>query len=596
VELQTEMLRRLTNDFYADLQPAWSPDGTRLAFVSDRFAGNLANLSFGQYELALIDPVSSRIERLPGFDNGKHINPQWSADGRSVYFISDRDGIPNIYRLSRGDGTISQVTNLQTGVSGIGNLSPAFSVAARSNRLVYSSFSEGNYSIHRLDDARSLAGTPPDMRVAPLNAANLALRGAAPGEVANILRNPLLGLIPNRTFTSTKYKSRLSLDYIAPPEVSVGVGNLGSMVGGGTALIWSDLLGHHNLVTTVQTTFVSEGGKFLNNLGGVATYANQKSRWTWGFTGGQVPFVTGSFSRAFIATDNAPVVLDRTIRYWQINREISSFMAYPFNRAQRVEFSAGFRNISFDAQETTQAFDLQTGELLADQSEDVSSPGPIRAGIASAALVYDTSIFGGTSPITGQRYRFELGASGGGLDYASLLGDYRRYLQLARPLTLAGRVLYYGRYGGSAEDPRLQDLFVGYDSLVRGYGADSFDPNECGPQLEVTGACPVFDQLLGSRIAVANAELRVPILGALGVIPSAAVPPVEAALFYDAGVAWTRAEEANFLGGSRHPVTSYGGTLRVNLLGFAIAQISYVHPNQRPARRWMWEFSLIPGF
>ena len=87
-----------------------------------------------------------------------------------------------------------------------------------------------------------------------------------------------------------------------------------------------------------------------------------------------------------------------------------------------------------------------------------------------------------------------------------------------------------------------------------------------------------------------------PLLGFLGVIPSPHIPPVETALFYDAGVAWTSVDKANFLGGSRRPVTSVGGSLRVNVLGFTIAQISYVHPNDRPARRWMWEFSLSAGF
>jgi hypothetical protein len=43
-------------------------------------------------------------------------------------------------------------------------------------------------------------------------------------------------------------------------------------------------------------------------------------------------------------------------------------------------------------------------------------------------------------------------------------------------------------------------------------------------------------------------------------------------------------------------VTSYGSSLRVNILGFAIAQISLVHPNQRPVKGWHWEFSLLPGF
>jgi hypothetical protein len=71
---------------------------------------------------------------------------------------------------------------------------------------------------------------------------------------------------------------------------------------------------------------------------------------------------------------------------------------------------------------------------------------------------------------------------------------------------------------------------------------------------------------------------------------------VETALFYDAGVAWTSDDEAEFLGGSRRPVSSYGGSLRVNLLGFAIAQFSLVHPNERPLKDWGWEFVLLPGF
>jgi len=156
-------------------------------------------------------------------------------------------------------------------------------------------------------------------------------------------------------------------------------------------------------------------------------------------------------------------------------------------------------------------------------------------GTASAAVVYDTSIFGGTSPIVGQRYRLELGTAGGSLNYSTFLADYRRYFRLARPVTIAGRFLHFGRYGGDAEDTRLQDIFLGYPSLIRGYGAGSFHANECG--MSAPGRCPVFDRLFGSRMAVGNAELRVPVLGPLGVIASRSVPPVETALFYDAGIA-----------------------------------------------------------
>ena len=37
-------------------------------------------------------------------------------------------------------------------------------------------------------------------------------------------------------------------------------------------------------------------------------------------------------------------------------------------------------------------------------------------------------------------------------------------------------------------------------------------------------------------------------------------------------------------------------TLRTNLLGFAVAQIDYAHPFDRPGRGWVWGFSLTPGF
>ena len=63
-----------------------------------------------------------------------------------------------------------------------------------------------------------------------------------------------------------------------------------------------------------------------------------------------------------------------------------------------------------------------------------------------------------------------------------------------------------------------------------------------------------------------------------------------------AGAAWNSAEKASFLGGPRDPVTSYGSALRVNLLGFAVAEFAFVHPNDRPGKSWYWQISLQPGF
>jgi hypothetical protein len=36
--------------------------------------------------------------------------------------------------------------------------------------------------------------------------------------------------------------------------------------------------------------------------------------------------------------------------------------------------------------------------------------------------------------------------------------------------------------------------------------------------------------------------------------------------------------------------------MRINLLGFAVAEIDYVRPLDRPGRGWLWQFNLRPGF
>jgi hypothetical protein len=64
----------------------------------------------------------------------------------------------------------------------------------------------------------------------------------------------------------------------------------------------------------------------------------------------------------------------------------------------------------------------------------------------------------------------------------------------------------------------------------------------------------------------------------------------------DAGMAWRSKELARAFNVPRKPVSSYGTSLRVNVLGFFIGQISLVHATDRPGKKWGWEFSIVPGF
>ena len=73
--------------------------------------------------------------------------------------------------------------------------------------------------------------------------------------------------------------------------------------------------------------------------------------------------------------------------------------------------------------------------------------------------------------------------------------------------------------------------------------------------------------------------VRFPLLRPFGVSQRMYGPvPTEAALFVGGGVAWQRADQPTFLGGSRRGVSSVGVGLRTNLFGYAVGQLSFARP------------------
>jgi len=270
--------------------------------------------------------------------------------------------------------------------------------------------------------------------------------------------------------------------------------------------------------------------------------------------------------------------------------------AYPFDQARRLEFQAGATQVSFDQAVQTEVYSLATGQRISSRTDRSSAGDSITIGTTAAAFVSDTSAFGATSPVLGERYRFEVGPTFGTLRYTNVLADYRRYFMPAPFYTLAGRVLHFGRYGSGGEDQRLYPLSVGYPTLVRGYDVYSIGANECVP--DATSQCPVFDQLFGSRMLVGNLEFRFPLLRPFvgsGRNMYSAVP-VEVGVFADGGVAWNRGQSPSLFGGDRHGVSSAGITLRVNMFGAAVGEFDIARPFQRPAAGWTFQFNFTPGF
>jgi len=102
-------LTQITNAKADDSEPAWSRDGTRIAFV---------RAMDGNPEIYVVNANGSNESRL-AFDPGVDVSPDWSPDGR-IFFTSNRDGKRDIYSLKPDGSAVARFTTT-------GATSPAWS-------------------------------------------------------------------------------------------------------------------------------------------------------------------------------------------------------------------------------------------------------------------------------------------------------------------------------------------------------------------------------------------------------------------------------------------------------------------------------------
>ena len=606
-------VRQLTNDRFADLQPSWSPEGSTLAFITDRGPGtSFDRLTFAPMRLALYDMASGEIEVLSLFAGAKHINPVWSPDGQSLYFISDNGGFNDVYRRDMASGTLYQVTNLATGIAGIADMSPALSVSSGTGALAYSVFEGQRYSVYRLASSEA-EGTPVSEIFYADGAAILPPADAqARSKVTGYLADARSGLPATNEFPERAYRSKLSLDYVSQPQIGATYnspytgGGLGAQ--GGIFMLFSDQLSDNRLGVTVQAN-----GTF-KDIGGQAIYLNQTRRLNYGASVGHIPYL-----QPFSALSPDRQYLTRYYRRTYVT-QASLLSAYPLNQSQRFEMDGGYTRYGYDLE--YDAFLVEDGFVQyagrRNAPDEVAAAFGLRndqlhLGQVGAAFVGDYSYFGFASPINGSRYRLGVDGTVGTLNFATVTADYRKYI-MARtgilpdraPITLAARALHYGRYLGDADENRLYPLYLGYGSLVRGYSYNSF-----GELANGNDAFSSFEsRLFGSRIGVGSVELRVPLLGTpqFGLV-SFPYLPTELTLFGDAGMTWglrTRDTEGNVVTttfGDAQPLFSAGVSTRVNLLGALVLEPYYALPFSRYGEngdlnrgRGVFGLNLTPGW
>src|SRR5436309_7084343 len=187
--------------------------------------------------------------------------------------------------------------------------------------------------------------------------------------------------------------------------------------------------------------------------------------------------------------------------------------SYPFSRFNRIEVGLHAVNISEATLALQTRFKADSAHTFFDEGL-VSSGGPSATFVQpSIAHVHDNTLFGYVGPFAGARSRFSISPAIGTWRFTAGLIDYRRYV-FFRPFTIAVRGLMFGRFG---RDGDRFPVFLGSTELIRGYTSGSFRGRECSNDVPTgtrTG-CPELDQLIGSRIAVGNVELRFPLTRSL---------------------------------------------------------------------------------
>jgi len=108
--------------------PAWSPDSRQLAIVLTRDGGS---------HIYLIRPDGTDLHQI-SFSGGIDTEPSFSPDGQSLIFASDRGGSVQIYRMPVDGGAAERLT-----FEGGNNFSPRYSSDGKS--FVFSNWSNGRF-------------------------------------------------------------------------------------------------------------------------------------------------------------------------------------------------------------------------------------------------------------------------------------------------------------------------------------------------------------------------------------------------------------------------------------------------------------------
>jgi len=594
--LRKKTVNQLTDDKYSEAQPSWSADGKKIVFATDKVSFERGRTHGAwTFNLAILDVETKKSGQLSLFRGANNLNPVFDANG-NVLFLSNRDGFRNLYKYDTASGAVFQMTDLMTGVSGITQFAPAISTSTKRDKILYTHFHKGNYTIYGAKSEaflnRSIERDKIDLAASILPPFNPEVTSIVDANLTNLDKREV---VDATNFSTKEYEPKFKLDHVGG---SAGLGAqtgqlFGPAVGaqGGVDFIFSDILGNHQLYTGARLN-----GE-IYDFGGTVAYLNKKNRFYWGGSLSHTPYRFGGIG--YNGTETLQVGENQTFEAQEyivqtqrlFEDKASVFLQLPFSTTKRFEMGSALTRYGFRTDQYSLYTDDFGNPILQGDREKIDSRAGINFFNINAALVGDNSYSGLTAPLQGYRYRIGVDQNFGDLNFTGVTVDARIYKRL-KAVSLAARVLHYGRYGEQTNTLGAINN-IAYPWFVRGY---DYGRNA------VTEANNLSSRnFIGDKMLVTNFEIRLPFTGPeqLALIKSKFLL-TDLNFFFDAGMAWDSFEQFATDGSANNtfkvkPVMSAGASVRVNVLGALILEPYWAVPIQKDTKV-VFGLNIVPGW
>jgi hypothetical protein len=487
LDIPTGEVDRLLDDYWDERDPRFSPDGSSLVFVSDRYDGTSDSVPNGSYAVFTYGLESGELERITPH-LGEVASPD-IVDDSLVSFIGDLNGSSNIIVLNTKTDSFYTLTRYLTAVS-------TTSWSADRRKLTYSLLWEGGEDVYLLSNPLS--------KLEPVSVEEVEPQ--------------YVEIEPYADLEKKDYGLNLSVDWVQGAlEFSVPFGVYGAMT-----FAVSDALGNHRFALT------SDLFSDLSNSNFELSYLFLPKR----IDLGAALYQYWNFYP--LTTYGDVIALEKRLG-------IQAVSYIPLDKFKRIELSIGYEK------PTLYTYVDMTG------FGDYYMTGKTNHSILSlyGGFVIDDALYGYMSPIDG--HRVFIGGDKtffSSLDYYTLLGDFRKYFRISPRSTFATKLML-GYSGGEDALP----FWLGGPNTIRGHE---------------------YYSMIGTRMVLLNAELRVPFLDYMKL--SFPLPielgGIQGVLFFDVGNTWfadetfTPVEEGGHFYKLKDLNAGFGAGMRLSL-GFA---------------------------